>query len=50
MMGCPSDLQIQGHKVLGSLRGLSVMLITMVSSRSRSRVSSTAAGVVGSCK
>ena len=29
MMGCPSDLQTQGHKVSGSLRGLSVMLITM---------------------
>ena len=30
-MGCPSDLQIQGHEVSGSLRGLSLMLITMVS-------------------
>ena len=30
-MGCPSDLQIQGHEVSGSLRGLSIMLITMVS-------------------
>ena len=29
MMGCPSDLQTQGHEVSGSLRGLSVMLITM---------------------
>ena len=29
MMGSPSDLQTQGHEVLGSLRGLSVMLITM---------------------
>ena len=31
MVGCPSDLLIQGHEVSGNLRGLSLMLITMVS-------------------
>ena len=31
MMGCPSDLQTQGHEVSGSLRGLFLMLIMMVS-------------------
>ena len=31
MMGCLSDLQTQGHKVLGSLRSLFLMLIMMVS-------------------
>ena len=31
MLGCPSNRLIQGREVLGSLRGLSLMLITMVS-------------------
>ena len=30
-MGCLSNLQTQGHEVLGSLRGLFLMLIMMVS-------------------
>ena len=30
-MGCLSDLQTQGHEVLGSLRGLLLLLIMMVS-------------------
>ena len=31
MMGCLSDLQTQGHEVLGSLRGFFLMVIMMVS-------------------
>ena len=31
MLGCPSDQLIQGHEVSGSLRGLFLMLIMMVS-------------------
>ena len=31
MLGCPSNWLIQGHEVSGSLRGLSLMLITRVS-------------------
>ena len=31
MMGCLSNLQTQGHEVSGSLRGLFLMLIMMVS-------------------
>ena len=31
MMRCLSDLQTQGHEVLGSLRGLFLLLIMMVS-------------------
>ena len=30
MMGCLSNLQTQGHEVLGSLRGSFLMLIMMV--------------------
>ena len=30
-MGCLSDLQTQGHEVTGSLRGLFLLLIMMVS-------------------
>ena len=30
-MGCLSNLQTQGHEVLGRLRGLFLMLIMMVS-------------------
>ena len=49
-MGCLSNQQTQGHEVSGSLRGLFLMLIMIVSSRSRSRASSDAVGVVGSYK
>ena len=31
MLGCLSNLQIPGHEVLGSLRGLFLILIMMVS-------------------
>ena len=50
MLGCLSNLQTQGHEVLGSLRGLFLMFYEGVSSRSRSRsrALSNAVGVVGS--
>ena len=52
MLGCPSNRLIQGHEVSGrELKGLiSNVNYEGVSSRSRSRVSSTASGAVGSCK
>ena len=51
MLGCPSDRLNSGSRDIRELKGLiSNVNYEGVSSRSRSKVSSTAAGVVGSWK